>query len=728
MDHPEDKKPKKQHTCGQCGKKFVWPAQLREHMQRVHEGIRYQCSHCHKHFSTESYRNQHHRQCQNATFVCMDCGQEFARVLELQAHKMSAHEQPGPNRTKRKQPRSSAEEDNGSAPKRLKQRSQYHLVDPSEPELEMLPAGEDELSLAMREVYQEHWSSIRNHQRTGRVQDVYNYRITDLNLHSLVEELQQLFQHQTVRFRINASFGFILCHVETGELHYYHSSHNQGRLLDVPPIITNQEDFDNFVETILQEDVLEWTRQQRQDTKWIVVFVTNMTVYVNKLPDHPIGCEGVQLPDYIKQNRYIIGLDRSVHYNTVYGDALCFFQALAIHWGTPRKPTGPFDTKVYAIFEELVAGDPMHFEGVHLSDLPILEQKLQLNINVFELVEGEDRKVMGKIVQRSHRRYANTMNLNLFENHFSLITDQDHYCESFGCRLCGKQWKKFKSVKRHECTCDQVTKKKFVGGSYHPELTVFELMEDEGIVVKEEDRYYPFHITYDYECYFDTADLPPSSKKLYWKAKHVPLSVSICSNVPGFMEPQCFVTEGSAEQLVEQMLDYMHSIHETATTLIADQHECYYNDLVTLLQAKQQLEEVERDEEIMNEEDEDEKQQKKRNHSLAKVKAMYDTWLNVIPVVGFNSGKYDVNVIKPHLIKKLKDELQFVVKKNNSFMCLQTSCFKFVDIRNYIAPGFDYATYLKAYRCSVSKGFFPYEWMTNPEKLNITALPSHQEF
>ena len=279
MDNPEDKKLKKKHICSKCGKKFNRPAHLHEHMQRAHEGIRYQCIHCHKHFSTESYRNQHQRQCQNATFTCIEFGQEFRRVLELQTHRINVHQQPGPSGTKRKQ-RSFEVKDAGSAPKRLKQRSQHYDVDPLKPDSEMLPAGEDELSLVMKKVYQEHWSSIRSHHHTGRVQDVYNYRITDFNLHSLVEELQQLFQSQTVRFKINASFGFILRHVETGELCYYHSSHNQGRLLDVPPTITNQQDFDNFMEDLLQEDILEWVRQQRQDTKWIVVFVTNLSQVV----------------------------------------------------------------------------------------------------------------------------------------------------------------------------------------------------------------------------------------------------------------------------------------------------------------------------------------------------------------------------------------------------------------------------------------------------------------
>ena len=313
---------------------------------------------------------------------------------------MNVHPRLGPSGIKRKRltPSPSTSEDTGArSTKRLKQlRSEpvHHTVDPLEPEEAMIPGNGDELSAAMREVYQEHWSSIRTHHHTGqRVEDVYNFRIRDLNLHSLTEELQQMFRSQTVRFRINVSFGFILRHVETGELCYYHSSHNQGRLLDIPPAITNQEDFDAFLSSILQADILEWARQQRQDTKWTVVFVTNMTVYVNKLPDHPIGCEGVQLPNYIKQNHHIIGLDRNANHNVTYKDNLCFFRALAIHWGTSQKPTGLFETKVYAIFEELIGGDLSHF------DLPTLEQKLQLNINIFELIEGNDKKVMGKIVQ-----------------------------------------------------------------------------------------------------------------------------------------------------------------------------------------------------------------------------------------------------------------------------------------------------------------------------------------
>ena len=143
-----------------------------------------------------------------------------------------------------------------------------------------------------------------------------------------------------------------------------------------------------------------------------------------------------------------------------------------------------------------------------------MEVKFELNIMVFQLINKESGQVVAQIVQRSHRRYTDTMYLNLHKNHFSLITIMDMYCKCYECRQCQKLWKKVWQMNRHERTCDQVTKKKFVGGSYQPEPTVFELLEDEGIMVPEEDRYYPYRITYDFESYFLKEDLPGSSEKL----------------------------------------------------------------------------------------------------------------------------------------------------------------------------------------------------------------------
>ena len=61
-------------------------------------------------------------------------------------------------------------------------------------------------------------------------------------------------------------------------------------------------------------------------------------------------------------------------------------------------------------------------------------------------------------------------------------------------------------------------------------------------------------------------------------------------------------------------------------------------------------------------------------------------------------------------------------------MCLKTQHLKFLDITNYLAPGFSYDQFLKAYECSQTKGYFPYEWVDSLEKLNSPTLPPPEAF
>lgn len=101
-----------------------------------------------------------------------------------------------------------------------------------------------------------------------------------------------------------------------------------------------------------------------------------------------------------------------------------------------------------------------------------------------------------------------------------------------------------------------------------------------------------------------------------------------------------------------------------------------------------------------------------------------------LPAVGFNSGKYDINATKqfllPYLVKN--ESVLFTIKKMNNTMCLKTEHLKFLDITNYLAPGFSYAQFLKAYECDQTKGYFPYEWVDSAEKLDCPILPPHEAF
>ena len=64
--------------------------------------------------------------------------------------------------------------------------------------------------------------------------------------------------------------------------------------------------------------------------------VTNVTWFVWKLRDHPIG-RGSQLPGYIAENHGIALLDRNHQTGKLYQDNLCFFRCLTLHNGYHTK-------------------------------------------------------------------------------------------------------------------------------------------------------------------------------------------------------------------------------------------------------------------------------------------------------------------------------------------------------------------------------------------------------
>ena len=95
---------------------------------------------------------------------------------------------------------------------------------------------------------------------------------------------------------------------------------------------------------------------------------------------------------------------------------------------------------------------------------------------------------------------------------------------------------------------------------------------------------------------------------------------------------------------------------------------------------------------------------------LENLQARFDSYLSCVPVLGFNSSKYDLNLVKSKLCKHLelanRDSHSFTVKKNNSYLTICTPTLKFLDISHYIAQGYSYAQFLKSYHAQEKKSFF----------------------
>ena len=223
---------------------------------------------------------------------------------------------------------------------------------------------------------------------------------------------------------------------------------------------------------------------------------------------------------------------------------------------------------------------------------------------------------------------------------------------------------------------------------------------------KKEFRPYPYFIVYDIEAILEKMN-ETQTEELTITSRHVPVSVAINDNLTN--EPSFYADEDPAYLINDFLADLVERQEK-----IADEVRSLYpwpeNGTI-------------------DESDESKKLIKAEVHLPKKVKNLWKTWVNQVPVFGFNSGRYDINMIKEYFVKNLAGISDVnVAKKENSYMFLSTQKFKFLDIKSYLAPGLSYAAWCRAYGTELQKLVFPYEWLDSFEKLNHKGPVKYEDF
>ena len=212
------------------------------------------------------------------------------------------------------------------------------------------------------------------------------------------------------------------------------------------------------------------------------------------------------------------------------------------------------------------------------------------------------------------------------------------------------------------------------------------------MIFEKEFRPYPYFIVYDFEALHKKMD-EPQTEELTITSRHVPVSVAINDNLTN--EP-VFIVDQDPENLINS---FMEDLQERQIK-IAQVVESLYPQPESAEDGKE----------------------KKEN-------PIWKTWVKQVPVFGFNSGRYDINMIKEYFVKDLAEISNVnVAKKENSYMFLSLPIFKFLDIKSYLAPGLSYDAWCRAYGTELQKLAFPYEWFDSFDKLNHKGPVKYEDF
>ena len=276
---------------------------------------------------------------------------------------------------------------------------------------------------------------------------------------------------------------------------------------------------------------------------------------------------------------------------------------------------------------------------------------------------------------------------------------QYHGCPWHGCRTCFPQGRERiigdgnKTLEERFVATKKRTEELREAGYRVVEAWECEVKTRTGVEEpKEETKSYPHAIFFDFESYLDPTKRKRVTPMFSIENEHVPISVSIGDTLE--REPT-HICERDPEQLVRM---FVKEIERRGKAIRKQVREEFAPGDIRLLPRKQR--------EQINE------------------------WCNQVPILGFNSGKYDLNLIKKHFVDKMAetDKRVVVAKKGGKTMFMHTQEFRFLDIINYVGPGTSYEKWVKAYGSEGEKSWFPYEWFDTPEKLDFPGLPEYAEW
>lgn len=355
-----------------------------------------------------------------------------------------------------------------------------------------------------------------------------------------------------------------------------------------------------------------------------------------------------------------------------------------------------------------------NFKPIDIIQLDELEECFGLNINTF--VMGEESSEFDW-QRRSDKTFDDTVNMLCHNGHAMYITNVERFLGKHQCPKCLMIFTTHERLRDHmkgKCELKQLESYVKKLRLYRPPANVVKsLISKYKVWDFVPDHYCDKFIVYDFESILAPIDEQHGANTQF-TARHVPASVSISDNLT--KQVRCFINEDPKQLLVE-MFDYVHGVQAKIV-------EFYERKFGALIEA------------VLDEAKRKPAPGEKLIDDSKKLERIYQ-----VPLVGFNSSRYDVNLIRNHLFDVLGDDIKHSIKAGNGYMCLTTRRLKVLDISNYVsAETGSLEGYLGAFLgscactdkirclCGVGKETFPYEYLTSYDVLDRPGIPPRSAF
>ena len=195
----------------------------------------------------------------------------------------------------------------------------------------------------------------------------------------------------------NLAFVFVLKNVEDRSCRYFYA-HENNTVMERSKLVCTEADMTNLKNRMQKNDIVDICTRERANTNWKFYKITNLTIFASLLKDVRMGCKDTVLPEPLLKNHNLNCLTFQRNTRQPYKDKFCLFRASAVHLHGNRKLEEETSKTFKFFLNNCGEGDPSKFQGVHMTDIPKVEDLLQLNIFLYDVdfVDGE-LKTMKKV-------------------------------------------------------------------------------------------------------------------------------------------------------------------------------------------------------------------------------------------------------------------------------------------------------------------------------------------
>ena len=336
-----------------------------------------------------------------------------------------------------------------------------------------------------------------------------------------------------------------------------------------------------------------------------------------------------------------------------------------------------------------------------------------------------DEELIGELARRSIQKFEKTSNFYDTTITFATSTTSMNCSKPSGVLRVTLFSQRGGIWRRIFVTCSDRVKHIYPKNVYELRETLFEELDAFNIPYRSEQKLFKNLAIFDLEniCVKE-ANSYKQTETTTWIGKHVPISVSISSNLSNLIPEPILLCNANPHYLISSFFNALDGLASQSKA----QMKLNFIEVETAIKLKlcaileqlnQRRNQAERvsnfvDDCIIEEEEKDLSTQflQMQNNPLIDLQEHFERYRNVLPVFGSNSAKYDINLIKSYLLPILVNERDIeptVIKKANQFVSFKFGDIQLLDIMNFLGGATSLDSFLKAYKTKETKGFFPYE-------------------